>query len=1604
MNPKIAVHSIVPPPFRAWDRGGQSPWLSGSRVFFVALVLLCLVWGVARAQDPRVVELTPEELTWRSAHPVVSVGVFSGDHLPAETWVAGHPEGFGVDYASLLAGRVGLRLAFHPYAEWAAVAYAAPAQPATYDLLLGQLATRDGRARFEFLHSYESARLMLVARKGDVQIRGERDLDHARIAIERSYQAIISILSARFPQATLVFADDGRQAMDMVAAGQADAYIGTTASRTQALLSQRGNDDLRMLSPLDVPPIDMGLAVPHDRTMLLQLLRKAETTVAPQELAQLRSRWGLLDNLSAPAPLAAGLSKQERSWLSTLQPLRLGFEVDRHPYTFVDSEGRFDGLAADYVEILQHELGLRLQFVPAEDLSSLQRMVRAREVDMVAATMPEDFSSHDMILSRPYAHFPEVIVARLHGPPIAGPEDLAGRSVAVREEAGLLPRLKMLLPRSNLLPVGSNEAGLQLVASRKADAYIGTLPAIDPLIRDRYAATLRVVGPAGMDQDFTMGINSEYAKLMPLIDRVLANVTEAKSQSIRSHWLTTEYQYGVPLSWVMAGLLITALVLGFIGFAYSRLRLLMRARAIAERELEAQLAFQQALLETIPYPVFVKDAEGRYLAINHAYEAMFGCSRADLVGHTPAQTRHVTGIDAKTMREADLQVLSSGNTLRRELRLAMANRDGQLRDVLLWLHPFSTGPGEHACLLGALVDVSDIREAEARARASEQRLIDNNDSLPGVIMRLHVEADGGRSFDHVTGQTEALFGLTHQQILSGSVRPLDTALPEDRPKILEAFRQVVDSGAARSVEFRTLVHNHIRWIRVSGGVPRAEANGSLSWSIYCDDVTVEKEQAHALVEAEARARASEQRLIDTNDSLPGVILRTYIDKNGSRSYAHVSGQTAALFGLTHQQILGGAAFPLDAALPEDQPLVLEVIKKMIDNKAAGISEFRTRVNGRIRWIRASGGTPRAENDGGLSWSVYCDDVTVEKEQANALIEAKAIAEAAVASKSVFLAMMSHEIRTPMAGVLGLVELLAQTRLDREQEHMLGMVQDSAGALLQILDDLLDFSRIESGRLELEARPFDLRALADGVVGLFAARAYERGVHLYSPMDWRLAGEYKGDAVRVRQVITNLLSNALKFTENGHVELRIELLGEESGGQRLRISVIDTGIGISAEQLSRLFQPFTQAEASTTRRFGGTGLGLSICHRLAKLMGGEVRLVSSPGLGTQAIFEFTLPVARALQTRTSITGKTVLLCTHDAMLERELSNTLSALGLNLVEADAEDLSEFDANDVDLFVVDTDIVKAGLVPAGARCIRLVDSPDPRGFSDEEGSVVLSANPLLWRSAVDACHTALGLALPGPRDSLPVVSAQQHARILVAEDHPISRAVISRQLVRLGYPHTVVENGEQALAAMDEGNYDLLITDCHMPMLDGYALAQRIRIEELAGERHLPIIALSASALPEQVQRCQDAGMDDFLAKPVQLDELQAKLAVYLHTASNPPTPLASPLARSPGSQLSHLMHLFGSVIKVREVLRGLLDTGRHDIAELDSALQAGDVQKQRDLLHRIDGSLCMLGDGGDRFDATQSDVVQQRNMLQQRLDALEAFVRGMEKGSLSDDVPA
>lgn len=1281
--------------------GPSTTHLRNVRGWFSVLLLLavCAAFFPGRAQESSSVSLSAEEQAWLRRNPTVRVGVFVGDHLPGESWGGGRPEGLGVDYARLLASRVGLRLEFHPFTDWEGVVFGDGAT-LQYDLLVSQAISSDRSHRFIYLRPYATGRMVMVARRSDERMLGEDDLHHARITVERAFRLPVQILRTRFPEATLVYARDGREALDMVARGEADAYVGSTPARTLTLLRQRPRDDLALLGPLSTPPTEVALAVNTAKPMLARILHKAENSVASSELSRLRDRWGVQNGPQSLPPSASGLTDEERRWLSALPELRVGYEVDRYPYTFVDSDGKPSGLSVEYAQRIATALGLKLRPVPADDWTSLRRMLDAHEIDLVLAATPADFRSRSIGLSYPYERFPVVIVTPVRDSRVSSVDDLEGRVVAAREESGLLPQLRTMLRTSRIVTVGSNEAGLDLVARGGADAFVGTLPAIDALVRTRYAASLRVAAPTELEQELSFAVSGDYARLVPLIDRALTRLDEPEREAIRSRWLTVEYRYtkGLPWGWVLGVALAVAMVLTVIGISYLRQNRAWRAQAAAERKLALQLDFQQALLENIPYPVFVKDAQGRYLAVNRAYEAAFGCERSRLIGRTLLETRHLDGLDAEALHRSDLALLETGGHARRELTIA--DGQGVPREILLWLHTFALG-SDASSLLGTLVDVTDIREAEARARASEQRLADITQALPSAVFQLRVLPDGSRHFTYAAGDTQQTFGLTPEELIADEGKAFSRIHPEDR----ELTARMVEA-AARSLK------------------------------------------------------------------------------------------------------------PMPAF------------------------DVRVDVNGEFRWIRTEGGEPRRAPDGAVEWSGYWIDTTQSHRQEQALLAAKAQAEAAVAARSAFLAMMSHEIRTPMAGVIGLIELMAQNPRDAEQKHMLQMAQDSAAALLQIVDDILDFSRIESGRLELEVAPFDLRMLADSVVGLLALRAQEKGVRLYSVLDWRLAAQFKGDATRLRQIVLNLMGNSLKFTHAGHIELSIELVDEQAGmHQALRISVSDTGIGIPPEQLGRLFQPFTQAEASTARRYGGTGLGLSICRRLADLMGGSIRLESAVGVGTRAVFEVTLPVLRRLQPHEAFAGRTAVVCTQDPKFVRELSNALSALGFNLIESDSRDLREAGGYEAALLVLDAELADSTALPQVPR-ILLTNVPDPRGFHVEEGRVVLCSNPLLWRAARGACMAAFGLQQQEEGRQADA-DADRTARLLVAEDHPVNRALIARQLEQLGYAYQLVEDGQLALDALETGQYRLLLTDCHMPHLDGYELTRRLRERETPGT-HMPVIA--------------------------------------------------------------------------------------------------------------------------------------------------------------------
>lgn len=1423
------------------------------RIFLFA-GLASLTWTSALSARPAATPTAPlslEEQAWIHAHNVVEVGIYAGDHMPIEGWIGGEPQGIGVDYARLLAGYAGLRLEFHPFTEWS-TALGDGTPKSTFDLYVGQGLWDELVPRFYFLKPHITGTGILVVRQSDQVLRRDSALEGRRIALERPLKFANTAIQKTYPKAVLVFANDGSEALDMVARGDADAYIGTGDLRTRALLQHRPRDDLRMLGQANLPNSGIAVAVPRDREMLAQVLRKAEANITADDLAQLHKRWGMDSAVDALPPPLSSLTTEQLQWLRQLPELRVVYETDRYPYSFVDDQGKFTGISADYLHLVAEHLGLKFKLVPANDWTTVKALVANHQVDLIAAGSANDFSRDDMLFSQPYETFPGVIVTRVGGPPITGPADLSQRVVAIREEQSMLAKARAILGGSTLVPVGSNEAGLALVASGKADAYIGTLPAIDSLIRNRYAAELRIVGPADITLDLAIGMRPSNAALLPYFNRELASLSSAQRQSIRSRWLTTDYYYGVPWAWVIAGLGSTCLLFGIGAFAYVRLRRASRAQALAEKKLGDELSFQQALLETLPYPVFVKDAEGRYLAVNAAYEKLLGVLRKDILGKTLPETRHVTQPDPQDLHEADLRVMETGKSERSEILLPPASPEESIRSTISWRRPFVSEASHESRMLGTIVDVSDIRSAEARARASEQRLSDIAQAMPAVVFQIRVTSSTSRHFTYVGGDSKSLLDMTPDEIIGNEPELASRLHPQDRQILLD----------------------------------------------------------------------------------------------------HVN----------------AAAIALEPMPPMD---------------------FRVVVRGEWKWLRTEGGHSRRLPDGTAEWSGYWIDTTAAHRQADELIHAKAQAESAVLAKGAFLASMSHEIRTPMAGVLGLIELMARSNLNAEQANMLGMAQDSARLLLQILDDILDYSRIEADRIELESSPFDMHQLIDSLVGVCSAGAGKKHLRLYAIHDPRLGKLYRGDALRIRQIIANLLSNALKFTEVGSIILRAQCLVASDGRHLLKFTLSDTGIGIPASSLNRLFQPFSQAEQSTTRRFGGTGLGLSISRRLAEMMGGKLYLHSIVDRGTEAVFELALPVVEGWEPPIKLVGRTAALITTDPLLREELGNALSAFGFHWIPSESS--THFDDDAPDIVFVDAPLARHANSPPSPRMVMLGRPHDGSGTD----AAVLKLDPILWAPLRDLCLQALDLNEIVAQPITSVSAGHPDVHVLVAEDHSINQALISRQLDALGYRHTVVGDGAEALAALASTHYDLLLADCHMPRIDGFEMTRRIRHSEDYG-RHLPIVALSASALPEQIQACLDAGMDDFLAKPVTLRDLDAKIASLTRPASEQ---AESVDMVGVDAQAAHLISFYKDPVQLKAVLDELLSVCRQDFGELQRLMRGDDEAAKRRLLHHMEGSLGVIGLADiDSQPAPDASLSEREAFVAERILQLEVLIQRL-KGDLS-----
>ena len=768
--------------------------------------------------------------------------------------------------------------------------------------------------------------------------------------------------------------------------------------------------------------------------------------------------------------------------------------------------------------------------------------------------------------------------------------------------------------------------------------------------------------------------------------------------------------------------------------------------------------------------------------------------------------------------------------------------------------------------------------------------------------------------------------------------------PADLSRAQESLCRHLELRLPYDVEFRLLQKDGSWcWIRARGQAEWDREGRPVRMAGSHSDISLQKA-------AEGALRASEARFRALVGNVPGAVFRLL--NNTDFSIQFMSDGIEPISGFSAAEFTSGAKAFRDFLPEERRAEVLRAVSRSLATHEPFELEFQVaHKNGSLRWVavEARGVTLEDSEEPCLDGIIL--DITRLKEQQKELQRAKEVAEAATQSKSEFLANMSHEIRTPMNGVLGMTGFLLDTVLNPEQREYAETVRSCADGLLEILNDILDFSKIEAGKLDLELLPFELREVVEDALAMAAPKAAAKGLEVAYILATDLPRTLLGDAGRIRQILVNLVGNAVKFTEKGQVLVKV---GRGPGFEEKAVvafSVEDSGIGIPETVLPRLFRSFSQADGSMARRFGGTGLGLAISRQLVEAMGGAISVDSTQGLGSCFHFTLCLPsiVSGTLSAPSLLLGRKVAFVAAPTQARACHATLLEALGLTPTLYDLPAPAGYgDAEGIILDVVSLgEAALACLAPAGEAPPTLLLMP--AGKRPPKGCQQVMGRPLRFASLQEGLLRVLGLG-KAPQTRSGNGRTQRKGRVLVAEDNPVNQKVIVKILERMGLRVDVVANGLEAVEAVARLPYDLVLMDCQMPEMNGFEATGAIRRQE-SGSR-LPIVALTAHAMQGEMDRCLNAGMDDYTTKPLRMAELERVLDRYL---PEPEEPVAlDPAILEPAASLErpHQTYLEDLVTLFRRDLPSRVEN-------LERALAEGKYLEGASMLHSLRGVLGTLG---------------------------------------------
>jgi PAS domain S-box-containing protein len=1016
---------------------------------------------------------------------------------------------------------------------------------------------------------------------------------------------------------------------------------------------------------------------------------------------------------------------------------------------------------------------------------------------------------------------------------------------------------------------------------------------------------------------------------------------------------------------------------------------LERLAALEER-LRNTEAFYQTLVETLPQNILRKDLQGRFTFANQKFCQSIGRPLEELIGKTDFDL-FPPELAAKYHRD-DLRVI----TTRENLDTVEAHQGP--RGERLFVHviktPLYDAAGNVIGVQGIFYDVTQRKRIEEELAYERDLLRALLDYIPDRIYFKDVNC----RFMRCSQSMARRLGLADPREVIGKTdfdfHPAEQAQEfyNDEQRILLTGQPLINK-----LEKQEDVEGKEIWASVTK-VPIYTQSGTISGLVGLSrDITQLKQTEQALRQAEEKYRTIYE------NSVEGIFQTT---RDGH--FISANPALARMYGYTSSEELVAALTDIEHQLYVD-PARRDEFSRLMREQGA-VSGFESQVyrgDKSIIWISESARTAKDAAGNFLFYEGIVEDITLRK---LAELEREKAREAALESartKAQFLANMSHEIRTPMNAITGMTDLLADTRLSQEQREYVETIRASTGTLLSVINDILDFSKIEAGKLSLEVIDFDLREAVESGVEMLAERAHKKGIELACWIEPEVSTRLRGDPIRLRQILANLTSNAVKFTEKGEVMVHVTRLEEDARRLVARFEVKDTGIGISPQAMARIFQEFTQADGSTTRKYGGTGLGLTISKQLVTLMQGEIGVESAPGQGST--FWFKVPFEKqpaaeagpAVAVVSALDGLRVLVVddtdSHRRILHQQLRQwriqdefaASSADALAMIQNSARAGRPYPLLLIDMDLPDTDglslaqTIKNDPQLAASRIIMFTTLLDRLNTTTMKATGISAClvKPLRQSRLLECLAdvmSASGAVSAQPMDagaissgSAAMLAAARNIRILLAEDNMVNQRVALKQLKKLGFSADCVSNGNEVLSALQRVPYDIIIMDCQMPEMDGYEVTRRIRqggSESYIHLRSAPyIIALTANAMQGDREHCLALGMNDYLTKPLHLHDLEAVLQRALLRIS-PVTPSPAPaVAPEPDPEaldrtiISGLKELRepGQPDPLRELIELFLKDAAPRLQQMEAAANAGDLPKLAAATHTLKGSASNLG---------------------------------------------